>query len=52
MRKKADDVKDGKKSLGFRGIIKKIRNSGTEKEDKEHKKEQDQKKHNFSQQQL
>mgnify|MGYP000011969878 FL=1 len=51
MRKKADDIKDGKKALGFRGIIKKIRNSGS-KEDKENKKEQEKKKHNFSQQQL
>ncbi len=52
MRKKADDIKDGKKALSLRGILKKIRNSGTEKEDKENKKEQDKKKHNFSQQQL
>lgn len=51
MRKKADDIKNGKKALGFRGIIKKIRNSGA-KEDKENKKEQEKKKHNFSQQQL
>lgn len=49
MRKKADDIKDGKKGLGFRGIIKKLRSS---QESTENKKEQDEKKHNFSQQQL
>lgn len=51
MRKKADDIKEGKKSPSLRGLIKKIWNSGN-KDDKENKKEQDQKKHNFSQQQL
>ncbi|MDO4714104.1 MAG: hypothetical protein Q4B28_05730 [bacterium] len=49
MRKQADAIKEGKKSLGFRGIIKKLRSS---QENTESKKEQEEKKHNFSQQQL
>jgi hypothetical protein len=52
MRKRADEIKEGKKPLGILGILSKIRNAGGEKEQKESKKEQEQKKHNFSQQQL
>ncbi|MBB1557091.1 MAG: type IV secretory system conjugative DNA transfer family protein [candidate division SR1 bacterium] len=49
MRKTADDIKEGKKKLGFWGIIQKLRDSG-KKETSE--KEQKEKKHSFSQQQL
>lgn len=52
MRKKADEIKEGKKSLGIRGFLKKIWTSGSKEEANESKKEQEQKKHNFSQQQL
>ena len=49
MRKTADDIKEGKKKLWFWGIIQKLRDSG-KKETSE--KEQKEKKHSFSQQQL
>ena len=49
MRKKADDIKEGKKKLWFWWIIQKLRDSG-KKETSE--KEQKEKKHSFSQQQL
>lgn len=49
MRKTADDIKEGKKKLWFWWIIQKLRNSG-KKETSE--KEQKEKKHSFSQQQL
>ena len=49
MRKTADDIKEGKKKLWFRWIIQKLRDSG-KKETSE--KEQKEKKHSFSQQQL
>ena len=49
MRKTADDIKEGKKKLWFWWIIQKLRDSG-KKETSE--KEQKEKKHSFSQQQL
>ena len=49
MRKSADDIKEGKKKLWFWWIIQKLRDSG-KKETSE--KEQKEKKHSFSQQQL
>ena len=49
MRKTADDIKEGKKKLGFWWIIQKLRDSG-KKETSE--KEQKEKKHSLSQQQL
>ena len=49
MRKTADDIKEGKKKLWFWRIIQKLRDSG-KKETSE--KEQKEKKHSFSQQQL
>lgn len=52
MRKKADDIKEGKKKLGLWGIIKKIWNTNRKAEESENKKKEEKKKHNFSQQQL
>ena len=49
MRKAAEDIKNGKKELGFWGRVKKIRFTP---EEKQNKKESEEKKHSFSQQQL
>lgn len=49
MRKSAEDIKKGKKELGFWGRVKKIRFTP---EEKQNKQEFEEKKHSFSQQQL
>ncbi len=50
MRKKADKIKEGKDKFSLLKILKKLWNSNQE--DKVNKKEEEEKKHSFSQQQL